>query len=83
MHGPSFTWRTLRVSLKGNISGAKNLAALSNDEKEWLKTDLEETFAVGDRQLIKARVNNDGITGDVSGPYLGIRAAGLSVGIVF
>lgn len=70
-------------SLKGSFSGSKNLTALSDGEKQRLKSDLEETLVIGDRQFINTTVNNNGITGKVNGPYIGIRAAGLSVGIVF
>lgn len=70
-------------SWKGSILGEKDLSALAESDKEAIKTDLENSYRMNNKNLIYPSVINTGIKGTVRAPYFGARAGGLSLGLVF
>ncbi len=60
-----------------------DLSALSPSDKQELKNDVEDIFKVGDKKYVTAKVTDQGLQGRISGPMVGIRGAGINIGIAF
>ena len=70
-------------TLKGDASGVVDLHELSPSDKATLRTDIEDLFKVGDRKYINATVTDQGVQAKIDGPMLGLRGAGINIGIAF
>lgn len=69
--------------LNGSLVSNKDLSGLTNQEKNELQANIEELFIIVNKNYLSTiTVDNSGVTGKISGPFLGIRS-GLSIGIVF
>jgi hypothetical protein len=59
------------------------LSGLSDEEKNNLKANISEIFLIFDKNyLSNFMVTDDGINGNISGPFIGIRSA-ISIGLIF
>lgn len=70
-------------SLKGKINGATDLSSMTNEERGFLKEDLEGDLSIGDKSLIEAEVSATGVKGRPSAPFIGIRGLGFNLGFTF
>jgi len=70
-------------SIKGDASGMVDLSELSSGDRQTLKEDIEGLFTVGDRNYINATVTDKGVQAKIDGPMLGLRGAGINIGIAF
>lgn len=70
------------LKLTGPLTSNKDLSGLSGQEKSDLKDNVEDIFTLGDKKYLTATVGDNGITGSISGPPIGIRSC-LSIGFVF
>lgn len=69
--------------LTGDGSGIADLNGLSEQDRENIQDDLEETLPyVGDKSSVMADVNNSGVKLKIDGPFMGLRS-GISLGIAF
>lgn len=66
--------------LKGDANGFADMSSMNDYEKAYMKSDIEST---GIGNSITATVTNDGIIAKASGPFIGLRGAGFSLGIAF
>lgn len=69
--------------LSGSLTGSPDRVGLSETDKQSIKEDLEDRFQLGDKKILSVSYNKDRFTATASGPYIGIRAIGLSIGVVF
>jgi hypothetical protein len=69
--------------LKGTATSEADLSDMSDNDKALLKEDLESLVQIGNKQYITADVNNTGVNAKISGPFVGVRGMGLSLGIAF
>jgi hypothetical protein len=69
--------------MTGNVDGLTDLSAMSQADKDYLRDDIEGIISIGDKEYIKATVTDDGVRTKFDGPFAGIRAAGISLGIAF
>jgi hypothetical protein len=70
-------------SIKGDASGVADLSGMPAADKADVKDDIEGFFNVGDKQYISATVTDQGVQAKIDGPMVGLRAAGISIGIAF
>lgn len=69
--------------LNGSLTSKKDLSGLSDEEKNNLKANISEIFLIFDKNyLSNFMVTDDGINGNISGPFIGIRSA-ISIGLIF
>ncbi len=66
----------------GTLESKKDLSGLTNEEKIQLKSDVEGLYRIADHNYLNTVVNDKGITGEISGPFIGIRT-GINVGFAF
>lgn len=69
--------------LTGTSNGPADLSSLSGADKQNLKEELDGILEVNDRRWITSTVNDEGVTGKIDGPFVGIRGLGFSLGIAF
>lgn len=70
--------------LTGNTDAAVDLSSMTAAEKAELQQDLESLIDAGDISFIsEATVTDEGVKAKIDGPFLGIRGAGISLGIAF
>lgn len=69
--------------LSGTGNGVANLSALSEQDKENIKNDIESTGSIGGVTSVSATVNDNGIIAEASGPFIGLRGLGFSLGFAF
>ena len=70
-------------TIKGNATGATNLSDMPDQDRQFLKSDIEGLFTAGNKQYITATVTDQGVQAKISGPMIGIRGAGINLGIAF
>lgn len=70
-------------SLKGTINGDTDLSSMTNEERGYLKEDLESDVSIGDKSLIDAEVRTTGVKGKPAAPFIGIRGLGFNLGFAF
>jgi hypothetical protein len=69
--------------LTGDGSGTADLSLMSEQDKQYLKEELEDLLpSIGDKTSIGADVNNSGVKLKIDGPFAGLRS-GISLGISF
>ena len=69
--------------LTGDGNGVADLSAMSEQDKENLRYNLEDQLpSVGDKSSIQANVTNSGVRLKVDGPFAGLRS-GISIGFSF
>jgi hypothetical protein len=69
--------------LNGSLISNKDLSSLSEIEKNDLKDNIAEMFIILNKNYLPTlTVNNTGVNGKISGPFIGIRSA-LSIGFAF
>lgn len=69
--------------MSGDGFGTRDLSMLTNDQKRFLEEDLESRFEIDGRRYIEAQATDKGVGVRVEGPFAGVRAVSLSVGIAF
>jgi len=70
--------------LTGNADAAVDLSSMTAAEKAELQQDLESLLEVQDISYIsEVSVTDEGVKAKVDGPFLGIRGAGINLGIAF
>ncbi len=82
----TFDWYVLGGhygKLTGNGNGLANLTALSANEKAEIKSEIEDTGSLGGVTSVTANVNNTGLDVNATGPFIGLRGLGFSLGIAF
>ncbi|MBN9386105.1 MAG: hypothetical protein J0H74_35435 [Chitinophagaceae bacterium] len=70
-------------SVSGDASGLADLSAMSPSDKEAVKEDIEGLINIGDKKFITATVTNQGVQAKIDGPMVGLRGAGINIGIAF
>ena len=70
-------------SIKGDASGTADLSSMSSADKEGVKEDLEGLISIGDKKFVTATVTNQGVQARIDGPMVGLRGAGINIGIAF
>jgi hypothetical protein len=70
-------------TINGDASGVTDLSSMSDADKQGLKSDIEGIFTANNHQYILATVTNQGVQAKLSGPMVGIRGAGINLGIAF
>jgi len=69
--------------ISGSLISKKDLSALSEPEKNELKENITEMFDIFNKNYItNLTINDKGLNGKISGPFLGIRSA-ISFGYIF
>ncbi|HEX5150847.1 MAG TPA: hypothetical protein VFW07_05335 [Parafilimonas sp.] len=68
--------------LNGTINGVADLSSMSAEDQQNLQEEINELIGVNSKQYIDATVSDNGVTGTVKGPFLGLRG-GISIGIAF
>lgn len=69
--------------LSGTGSGLADLSSMSDMDKSYLKDDLESTGTIVGPSAITATVTNQGVNAKATGPFMGLRGAGFSLGLAF
>ncbi|MBC7745599.1 MAG: DUF3575 domain-containing protein [Flavobacterium sp.] len=69
--------------LSGSSSGVKDLSSLSPADIQKLKQNLDDILVIGGKHVLASTVNNQGISGKIDGPFVGVRGLGFSLGIAF
>jgi hypothetical protein len=71
-------------NMSGNVIGNTDLGALSANDKQELKDDIDSKFVLLNHNYIKnSTVTNSGVTAHASGPFAGIRGLGINLGFSF
>jgi len=70
-------------TIKGNVTGVTNLSDMPDEDRQYLKSDIEGLFTANNKQYITATVTDQGVQAKISGPMIGIRSAGINLGIAF
>jgi hypothetical protein len=70
-------------SIKGDATGAADLSGMSPADKAGVKDDIESFFDTGNKKYITATVTDQGVQAKIDGPMVGLRAAGINIGIAF
>jgi uncharacterized protein DUF3575 len=67
----------------GSVISHKDLSGLTAQQKGEVKADISDLFFINDKSYISNLIVDDkGVNGQITGPFLGIRSA-LTVGIIF
>jgi hypothetical protein len=69
-------------SLNGTLNGTADLSGLSEEGKQEIQDDINNFLVIGSKQYINSTVNDNGVTGTIKGPFIGLRG-GISLGIAF
>ncbi len=69
--------------ISGDGNAGVNLSTLSATDKRNLKSQLESDFTLSNRSYVTAAVDNNGVTTNTSGPFVGLRGLGFNLGIAF
>lgn len=69
--------------LSGTTNAVADLSSLSQQDQRNLKDELDNILIVGDKTFLNSTVSKQGVTGDIKGPFAGLRGLGFSVGIAF
>ena len=69
--------------LSGTTNAVADLSSLSQQDQRNLKDELDNILTVGDKTFLNSTVSNKGVTGNINGPFAGLRGLGFSVGIAF
>jgi hypothetical protein len=70
-------------SIKGDASGVADLSGMSAADKEGIKEDVEGLINIGDKKFVTATVTDQGVQARIDGPMIGLRGAGINIGIAF
>lgn len=70
-------------SIKGDASGTADLSGMSSADKAGVKEDIEGLISIGDKKFVTATVTNQGVQARIDGPMVGLRGAGINIGIAF
>lgn len=70
-------------TIKGDISAVTDLSSMSDQDRQSLKSDIEGLFTANNKQYLTATVTSQGVQAKLSGPMVGIRGAGINLGIAF
>ncbi len=69
--------------LTGDLSARTDLSAMSQEDKDELKNEIEDMATINGKKYMDVTVNDNGAFGDASGPFAGIRGLGFNIGIAF
>jgi hypothetical protein len=82
----TFDWYIIGVhfgSLAGNLSAKSDLSKMSQQDKANLEAEIEGVTYYNNRKYIEATVTDEGVTGNMKGPFAGVRGLGFNIGLAF
>ncbi|WEK35870.1 MAG: hypothetical protein P0Y53_25575 [Candidatus Pseudobacter hemicellulosilyticus] len=70
--------------LNGDANAITDLSSMTAQERQDMQDDINDLApSFNDKKMLQVNVTESGVRGNVDGPFLGVRAAGLSIGWTF
>lgn len=70
-------------SLSGDVSAKSDLSKMSQQDKADLEAEIEGVIYHDNRKYVEATVTDEGVTGEMNGPFAGVRGFGFNIGVAF